>query len=81
MATMLDRESRREKILSAIQKEARLKVILESRGLCIGNVEAAEPTILCWNRMDLQLDQKSKDRLLNLFLGGQCMCMCHTECG
>ena len=28
MATMLDRESRREKILSAIQKEARLKVIL-----------------------------------------------------
>ena len=27
MATMLDRESRREKILSAIQKEARLKVI------------------------------------------------------
>ena len=29
MATMLDRESRREKILSAIQKEARLKVRTE----------------------------------------------------
>ena len=34
MATMLDRESRREKILSAIQKEARLKV------LCIRNIQA-----------------------------------------
>ena len=42
MATMLDRESRREKILSAIQKEARLKVIL-STGLAIANFLLSKP--------------------------------------
>ena len=42
MATMLDRESRREKILSAIQKEARLKVNL-STGLAIGHFLLSKP--------------------------------------
>ena len=47
MATMLDRESRREKILSAIQKEARLKVRTEDHKAHLEFLEAILVLVRC----------------------------------
>ena len=49
MATMLDRESRREKILSAIQKEARLKVRTEDHKAHLEFLEAILVMVRCLN--------------------------------
>ena len=49
MATMLDRESRREKILSAIQKEARLKVRTEDHKAHLEFLEAILVLVRCLN--------------------------------
>ena len=50
VATMLDRETRREKILSALNKEARLKSKAKSKMKMMMDSGVMKKVVDCWDR-------------------------------